>query len=58
LGILESNAAAVQAVRALGLTAHSDSPWRMVLEMSSSPSHPNALGASAMAYAIGSPAKG
>ena len=58
LGVLESNAAAVAAVRALGLEARDDSPWRMVLETPSSPSSPGALGASPMAYAIGSPAKG
>lgn len=58
LGILESNAAAVEAARALGLTAHPDSPWRMVLELSGPSSNPGTLGASPMAYAIGSPAKG
>ena len=58
LGVLESNVAAVKAVCALGLTAHPDSPWRMVLELSQRPAHQVTLGASQMAYAIGSPAKG
>lgn len=61
LGILESNAAAVAAVRALGLTANPDSPWRMVRVLSDAPglaSGQEALGVSPLAYAIGSPAKG
>jgi ribosomal protein S18 acetylase RimI-like enzyme len=52
LGILESNTAAVAAVRALGFAERADPPWRMALGPS------NALGASPMAYAVGSPAKG
>lgn len=50
LGVLETNAAAAQAARELGLTERADSPWRMVLGED--------LGASLLAYAIGSPAKG
>ena len=50
LGVLETNAVAVQAARELGLAERADSPWRMVLGED--------LGASPVAYAIGSPAKG
>ena len=70
LGILESNEAALEAARSLGLTARRDSPWRMTRvwedtcvspdtrALSSRPEHTVALGASPLAYAIGSPAKG
>jgi len=51
-GVLETNAAAVHAVRALGLSEREDPPWRMVLGPADD------LGRSPMAYAIGSPAKG
>jgi ribosomal protein S18 acetylase RimI-like enzyme len=52
LGVLETNPAAVQAVRALGLTEREGPPWRMVLGPAGD------LGVSSLAYAIGSPAKG
>jgi predicted N-acetyltransferase YhbS len=52
LGILESNPAAVQVARELGLSEREDPPWRMVLGPADD------LGMSPMAYAIGSPAKG
>jgi ribosomal protein S18 acetylase RimI-like enzyme len=52
LGVLEINAAALSAVRELGLSKYAEPPWRMVLGPASD------LGTSPMAYAIGSPAKG
>ena len=58
LGILESNAAAVEAARALGFAERADSPWRMTLGPTDASGNPDTLGATAMAYAVGSPAKG
>jgi GNAT superfamily N-acetyltransferase len=58
LGILESNAPAIEAARALGLTARDDSPWRMTLGPDALDVLSDVLGASPMAYAVGSPAKG
>jgi ribosomal protein S18 acetylase RimI-like enzyme len=68
LGILASNEAAVDAARALGLTSRENSPWRMVSAMPGvpgpgvpGPGVPGSgvvLGASSMAYAVGSPATG
>jgi ribosomal protein S18 acetylase RimI-like enzyme len=58
LGVLESNQLAARAVRALGFTERADSPWRMVLGPSGASRVPDVLGASPLAYAIGSPAKG
>jgi ribosomal protein S18 acetylase RimI-like enzyme len=52
LGILETNAAAIEAVRSLGFEERPQPPWRMVL------GHSAALGASEQCYAIGSAAKG
>ena len=52
LGVLESNAQAAAVVRALGLAERPDPPWRMVLGPAAG------LGASPLAYAIGSPATG
>jgi hypothetical protein len=52
LGVLETNRAAVQAIRAMGLSEREGPPWRMVLGPADD------LGMSPMAYAIGSPAKG
>ena len=52
LGVLETNQAAVQAVRALGLVEREGPPWRMVLGTAEN------LGASPLAYAIGAPGKG
>jgi ribosomal protein S18 acetylase RimI-like enzyme len=52
LGVLETNQAAAETVRALGFAERADPPWRMALGPSSD------LGTSPMAYAIGSPATG
>ena len=52
LGVLETNAVAVQTIRALGFAERAAPPWRMVLGPADD------LGASLLAYAIGSPAKG
>jgi len=52
LGVLATNTTAVQAVRELGFSERVDPPWRMVLGQAGD------LGASSLAYAIGSPAKG
>jgi ribosomal protein S18 acetylase RimI-like enzyme len=52
LGVLESNPAAVQVVRELGLSERENPPLRMVLGPD------NDLSVSPMAYTIGSPAKG
>jgi ribosomal protein S18 acetylase RimI-like enzyme len=52
LGVLETNSAAVQALRALGFSEREGPPWRMVLGPADD------LGTSPLAYAIGSPAKG
>ncbi len=64
LGILESNAAAVEAARSLGFAEYADPPWRMMrassgaFGLSDASGNPHALGASPLAYAVGSPAKG
>jgi ribosomal protein S18 acetylase RimI-like enzyme len=60
LGTLESNTAAVETARALGFTARADSPWRMVRVVpgARTPGQMGVLGASPLAYAVGSPAKG
>jgi hypothetical protein len=64
LGILESNRAAVEAARALGLQERADPPWRMrrVLSdacvLTGAEGEPGGLGVSPLAYAVGSPAKG
>jgi GNAT superfamily N-acetyltransferase len=52
VGVLETNAEAVHTIRALGFQERPNPPWRMALGPSAH------LGASAMCYAIGSPAKG
>jgi GNAT superfamily N-acetyltransferase len=52
LGVLESNAAAVQTIRGLGLDERPTPPWRMVLGPS------DRLGLSPAAWANGSAAKG
>jgi GNAT superfamily N-acetyltransferase len=58
LGLLETNRAAAGTVRALGLAERADPPWRMALALSDAPDKVEALGASPLAYAVGSPAKG
>jgi len=52
LGVLETNAQAVAALRTFGLTEHPESPWRMAL------GPPGPYGSPAECFAIGSPAKG
>ncbi len=52
VGVLETNVAAVSALRDLGFEEREDPPWRMLLGASAQ------LGASPWAYAIGSAAKG
>jgi ribosomal protein S18 acetylase RimI-like enzyme len=52
VGVLETNAQAVAALRAVGLTEHPESPWRMAL------GPPGPYGSPAQCFAIGSPAKG
>ena len=52
LGVLETNASAVATTHSLGLTAHQDPPWRMVL------GRQGHLGTSSQLYAVGSPAMG
>jgi GNAT superfamily N-acetyltransferase len=58
LGVLETNRAAADTVRALGLAERAAPPWRMALGPSGASENPDALGASPLAYAVGSPAKG
>jgi hypothetical protein len=52
LGVLETNQAAAETLRALGLDERPDPPWRMALGPSRD------LGTSPMAYAVGSAATG
>ncbi|MEW6366370.1 MAG: hypothetical protein AB1714_17230 [Acidobacteriota bacterium] len=52
LGVLESNHAAIELLRGLGMTERPEPPWRMVLGAS------ERLGQSDRLFAIGTPAKG